>query len=113
MKKNGHGGKREGAGRKRKDEEDKAKRLTRQSFEAEFGSLEEAFIFGVKQIKKADKNSFNYFKLLLEYGFGKPKDAIDVTSGDEPIQNFNLSNLTEKELAIILKLHAGESTSTE
>lgn len=106
-KKNGHGGKRKGAGRPTKDEEQKARRLTVQALESEFGSLEEAMQFGAKQIKDGGNNSFQYFKLLLEYAFGKPKDSIDITSGDEPIQNFNLSKLSEKELAIILKLHDG------
>lgn len=112
-KKNGHGGRRKGAGRKSVSEELKAKELSKASFEAEFGSLEEAFKFGTKQIKKGDQYSFNYFKLLLAYAFGNPKDNLDITSGDEPIQNFNLSRLTEKELSVILKLHEGLDTDTD
>jgi hypothetical protein len=109
----GHGGFRKGSGRPSKDDEDKAVRLSRSAFESEFDSLEKAFEFGTKQIKKGDQYSFNYFKLLLEYAFGKPKDRLDITSGDETIQNFNLSSLTEKELSVILKLHEGLNTDTD
>ncbi len=28
----------------------------------------------------------NALRLLLEYGYGKPSQAVDVTSGDEPLQ---------------------------
>lgn len=56
-------------------------------------------------IKKGD---FNAIKLYFEYRFGKPKNSVDITSGDEPIRNFNLSNLSETELSIILKLHDGQ-----
>lgn len=112
-KRKNNGGARKGAGRPTKDEEEKAKQLTRSAFESEFGSLEEAFAFGTKQIKEGGQHSFNYFKLLLEYAFGKPKDSIDITSGDEPIKNFNLSSLTEKELAVILKLHNGSAIDTD
>lgn len=111
---NKHGGSRKGAGRPSKDDEEKAVRLSRAAFESEFGSLDEAFAFGTKQIKKGGQHSFNYFKLLLEYAFGKPKDRIDITSGNEPVNGFNLSNLTEKELAVILKLHNdGQRPDTE
>lgn len=112
-KKNGHGGRRKGAGRKSVHEELRAKELSKASFEAEFGTLQEAFTFGMKQIKKGDKHSFSYYKLLLAYAFGNPKDSIDLTSGDEPIQNFNLSKLSEKELLVILKLHEGQRTDTD
>ena len=56
-------------------------------------------------IKKGD---FNAIKLYFEYRFGRPKNSVDVTSGDEPIQNFNLAKLSEKELSVILKLHDGQ-----
>lgn len=55
-----------------------------------------------------EKGDFNAIRLYFEYRFGKPKNNVDVTSGDEPIQNFNLAKLSEKELSVILKLHDGQ-----
>lgn len=83
-----HGGARKGAGRKRKDEENKAKELTIKALVDQFGSEEEAFSFAAKQIKDGDKNGFNYFKLLIEYAYGKPKESLDLTSGGESL-SFN------------------------
>ena len=57
--------------------------------------------------------NFPAIKLYFEYRFGKPKDSIDITSGDEILKGFNLSQLTEKELSVILKLHAGQSTDSD
>lgn len=59
------------------------------------------------------QGNFNAIKLYFEYRFGKPKDSLDITSGDEKIEGFNLSNLSEKELSVILKLHAGQSSDTD
>lgn len=59
------------------------------------------------------QGNFNAIKLYFEYRFGKPKDSLDITSGDEKIEGFNLSNLSEKELSVILKLHAGQYSDTD
>lgn len=77
-----HGGKRKGAGRKPKDEENKAKELTVKALIDEFGSEEEAFKFAAQQIAGNEKQSFNYFKLLIEYAYGKPKENIDLSNSD-------------------------------
>jgi len=50
---------------------------------------------------------------IAEHLLGKPKEKIDVTSGDSPIQNFNLSKLSDAELSVILKLHAGQPINTD
>lgn len=105
-----HGGVRKGAGRPSKDAEQKAKRLTISALVKEFGSEQKAFEYAAKQIKAGDKSSFAYFKLLIEYGYGKPKESLDLTSGDLPIQN--LSGLSNSELAILLKIHDRNATTT-
>lgn len=111
-KKDGRGGKREGAGRPTDHDAKEAKNMARQSIIDKFGSLSAYFDHALTKAKEDNNHSFNYFKTVLEYAFGKPKDSLDITSGDEPIQNFNLSSLTEKELSVILKLHEGQSTDT-
>ena len=35
----------------------------------------------------ADEGSYNHFKSLLEYGFGKPQDKVDVTTNGENIKS--------------------------
>ena len=69
----------------------------------------------LEKLKKTAKDGdFNAIKLYLSYYLGNPRDSIDITSGDAPIQNFNLSQLSEKELAVILKLHnERQSTDTD
>lgn len=105
-KKNGHGGRRKGAGRKPKiDELDLIGRLD---------NIIESDDVIEKMNELIKQGNFNAIKLYFEYRFGKPKDSIDITSGDSPIQNFNLSNLSEKELAVILKLHNdGQRSNTD
>jgi len=105
----GRGGARNGAGRKSKADEQKIRKLGLDAINSVYGSAEEYY----KHIATESKTSFPHLRLLQEYVYGKPKESIDLTSGDEPIQNFNLSNLSDKELAIILKLHAGQSTNTD
>ena len=65
----GHGGKREGAGRKSKREEEKSRNLSVGALKAVFGSEEEAF----KELAtKAKDGSIRHFELLLSYAYGKP-----------------------------------------
>ena len=99
------GGRRKGAGRKPKIEEIKLIERLDNIIESD------SVIMKLHKLIKED--NFNAIKLYLEYRFGKPKDSIDITSGDQPIKNFNLSHLSEKELAVILKLHEGFNTDTD
>lgn len=94
---NKHGGRRKGSGRKSKIEE-------LELIEKLDNIIESDDV--IKQMKNLiNDGNFNAIKLYFEYRFGKPKDSIDITSGSEPIQNFNLSKLSETELSVILKLH--------
>lgn len=74
---NGHGGKREGSGRKPKDEE--LKILEKLSPHDDLAITK--LVAGVK------KGEFQYIKLFMEYRFGKPKQSIDHTTGNE---SFNI-----------------------
>jgi hypothetical protein len=64
------------AGRKAKDEEQKASKLAINALSAKFGSLDKAFEF----VAGEAKDSFPHLKLLLEYAFGKPKETIEQTT---------------------------------
>lgn len=104
------GGARPGAGRPTKVDEEKTNSI---------------FLAMIKEVRKVDnddearkelaKELFMFERgcmFIAEHIFGKPKEKIDLTTDDLPIQNFNLSNLTDQELSVILKLHAGQSTNT-
>lgn len=71
----GHGGKRDGSGRKSKAEEQQLiERLTPLAPVAL-----EALKAGI------ENKEFPYIKLFMEYFYGKPQDKIDITSGGEII----------------------------
>ncbi|MEM0173589.1 MAG: hypothetical protein QXI16_03680 [Sulfolobaceae archaeon] len=99
-----HGGARKGAGRKPKADEIKLiERL-------------DNIIDSDEVIRKLNElikdGNYQAIRTYLEYRYGKPKNNIDITSGNEVIPNFNLSHLTEKELSIILKLYERPSTDS-
>jgi len=75
-----NGGKREGAGRKSKADEDRIRTLSINAlmnvFESEDGALEHL----AKQAKVGGRDGFPYLKLLFEYAYGKPKETIDMTN---------------------------------
>ncbi len=85
----GRGGARKGAGRKTKDEEEKAQRLSVKALVNVFGSEEKAMEHAATMSQSDDKNSFQYFKLLIEYAYGKPKETKDVNIEMQPIFNIN------------------------
>ncbi len=68
------GGKRPGAGRKPKADEDRIRTLCLNAMERIYGSEEKAFEY----IAKQSKESFPHLKLLFEYAYGKPKDIKSV-----------------------------------
>ena len=72
---NGHGGKREGAGRKpvRLLLEDDLKQHDKKAID--------------KLIEGVNRGEFQYIKLFMEYRFGKPKQSVDHTTGNE---SFNI-----------------------
>lgn len=100
MAKKQHGGARRGSGRKPK--------ATEQEIIERLDNIIESDDVIRKLMELILEKDFNAIKLYFEYRFGKPKNSVDVTSGDEPLKNFNLSNLSETELSVILKLHDGQ-----
>jgi len=81
-----NGGARKGAGRKPKAEEDKAKALSVKAIVNEFGSEEKAFEHMANMAKTDKRKSYDYFKLLIEYAYGKPKENLNIN----PDNDFNI-----------------------
>lgn len=71
-KRKDNGGKREGAGRKPKADEDRIRGLSISALSKTFGSEQKAFIHIADQAKQ----SFPHLKLLMEYAYGKPKEHV-------------------------------------
>lgn len=71
----GTGGKRKGAGRKSKADEDRIRTLSINALASVYGSEVKAFTY----IAKQSKESFPHLKLIMEYAYGKPKEQIDLT----------------------------------
>ena len=67
-----HGGARKNAGRKRKADEEKIKRLGEDAIIKVYGSIEKYY----EHIAKEAKQSFPHLKLLQEYVFGKPTERL-------------------------------------
>ena len=80
------GGRREGAGRKTKAEEEKIKNFALNAMVEVFGSEEEAW----KSLSTQAKDSFPHLKLLFEYKYGKPKERVEHSGGvNIPITSWN------------------------
>lgn len=69
----GHGGKRKGAGRKPKADEEYLERMLKPMDEAAFKMLE----------TKIDEGDPQAIKLFLAYRFGQPKQSIAVSTPDD------------------------------
>ena len=83
---NTHGGKREGAGRKAKAEEQKL-----------IENLTPMNEIALESLKKGlEKKEQWAVKLFFEYFYGKPQQRVDVTSNDESI-NMPLINFVDSE----------------
>ncbi len=105
----GHGGTRQGAGRKTKAQEEHVRRLGTDAIEEVYGSVEEYYKF----IAEQSKQSFPHLKLLQEYVFGKPKEVVQIEGEDEDdgIDYSKLSINTLKEIAALKsKSEQGDST---
>ena len=76
----GTGGKRLGAGRKSKADEDRIRTLSISALTSVYGSEDGAMNHLAEQSQAGGKDGFPYLKLLLEYAYGKPKETIDLTS---------------------------------
>ncbi len=90
--KSNRGGRRKGAGRKPKADEERIRTLAINAMVKVFGSEEGA----LKSCAEQAKLSFPHMKLLFEYGYGKPKEKVEIESGTAsiPIINF-ITNVKE------------------
>lgn len=86
--KSGHGGRREGAGRKPKEEEAKLIERLSPMDDLALSKLQEGM----------EKGEFAYIKMFFEYRFGKPKDKLDVTSNGHTITAIKLVDVDGTEL---------------
>ena len=111
MAENSHGGARQGAGRKPVNEEKSKNALIQRAVNAYYKT--ELDDEGKQKLINDLLGFERGMMFIAEHLLGKPKEKIDVTSGDNPIQNFNLNKLSDEELSIILKLHAGQPTDTD
>lgn len=103
---NGHGGKRENAGRKPKADEIKRIEL--------MDSIADPKEVWDSLWKVAKKGNTNAIRTWVEYRYGKPKDRIDVTSNDETLgSEWNLSRLNDKQLEALIALHGGKDIDPE
>lgn len=72
---------------------------------------------GIKELldslyEKAKEGDTKAATLYLSYILGKPKESLDITTGDMPLQSgFKLSELSNEEIDIVLKMH-GRTTNT-
>jgi len=103
-----HGGKRKGAGRKSKAQEEKVRRLGENAIIKIYGSLEAYY----EHIAKEAKESFPHLKLLQEYVFGKPTEKI-ILEDEELEDDFDLSKLSNDELTVLTKLYARKAVNTQ
>lgn len=104
MSKNGWGGRREGGGRPKKSDESK---------------LIERLDNIIDQDKAIDalnsliqKKDIKAIRLYFEYRYGKPNQKVDVTTDGERLNDFNLANLTDEQLKVVLKLYEGQHPNT-
>lgn len=80
------GGRREGAGRKPKEDEVKIKNFALNAMVEVFGSEEKAW----QSLSEQAKDSFPHLKLLFEYRYGKPKERIEHSGGvNIPVTSWN------------------------
>jgi len=89
-----------------------AKKLLKQYLEEEF-DFDKFKALMNKLYDKGMKGDVKSTTLFMAYTVGKPKESIDLTSGDEPINNFSLSDLSKAELAILLKIHERNNSSPD
>lgn len=73
------GGKRKGAGRKPKAEEDKIRGLCLAAMEEVYGSEEGAWLY----IARKSQDSFPHLRLMMEYMYGKPKERQEISLTQE------------------------------
>lgn len=105
------GGARENAGRKSKADEEKLNTLFVTALKRLYSKEDEdeAKIEFIQKLSKSQRGEL----FIAEHVFGKPKEKIDLSSGDKPIQNFSLNDLSDEELFILAKLYERKRPNTD
>lgn len=85
---NGHGGKRNGAGRKPKAEETELIERLSPLDDAAFAALE----------KGVEKGDYQFVKMFMEYRYGKPKETVKVNSVNENIEIIRVVDIDGTEI---------------
>jgi hypothetical protein len=80
----GHGGARQGAGRKSARDEEKARRLCIAAIEKKYGSIEG----GLVKLLESDEPSL--MKFVFEHAIGKPTDKLDLKGEGGSVYLFEL-----------------------
>lgn len=106
----GKGGARENSGRKPKVDEEKVNTLFITALKRLYKKEDddEAKIEFIKKLSESQRGEL----FIAEHIFGKPKERHDLTSGDLPIQNFSLNDLTNEELFVLAKIHERKRTDS-
>lgn len=86
----GRGGARKGAGRPKKADEDRVRSFAIKAITETFGSEEAAWKHLASKAMEDNKEAYSYFKMLLEYTYGKPTDNKNV---DLTMSDFNIKDL--------------------
>lgn len=85
---NGHGGKREGAGRKAKADETKLIERLSPLDDIAFDALQ----------RGVEKGDFAFVKMFMEYRYGKPKETVNMTSTNENIEVIRVVDIDGTEI---------------
>lgn len=85
---NGHGGKREGAGRKPKAEETELIERLSPLDDIAFDALQ----------KGVEKGDYQFVKMFMEYRYGKPKETVKVNSVNENIEIIRVVDIDGTEI---------------
>ena len=85
-----NGGARKGAGRPKKADEDRIRSFAIKAIKETFGSEEAAWEHLAKKAKEDNKEAYQYFKMLIEYTYGKPTENKRV---DLSLNDFNIKDL--------------------
>lgn len=85
---NGHGGKREGAGRKPKIEEAKIAEKLSPLDDIAFDALQ----------KGVEKGDYQFVKMFMEYRYGKPRETVQMNSVNENIEIIRVVDIDGTEI---------------
>lgn len=105
----GHGGKRRGAGRPKKEDENRIRTLCFNAIDQTFGSEVGFFnhLASLAKSAKRDADKLAAIGKIMDYAYGKPSQSIDMTTNGEsmnvPVKSWVPSDIRDKYIAQELK----------